>query len=48
MEIWDLYDADRRLTGETALRGEAIPEGRYHLVVDALFLNSKNLLFPHP
>lgn len=41
MEIWDLYDADRRLTGETALRGEAIPEGRYHLVVDALFLNSK-------
>ena len=41
MEIWDLYDQDRNLTGETAVRGEKIPEGRYHLVVEALFLNSK-------
>ena len=41
MEIWDLYDQDRKLTGETAVRGEKIPEGRYHLVVEALFLNSK-------
>ena len=41
MEIWDLYDQDRKLTGETAVRGEPIPEGRYHLVVDNLFLNSK-------
>ncbi len=41
MEIWDLYDKDRNLTGETAVRGKPLPEGRYHLVVDALFLNSK-------
>ncbi len=41
MEIWDLYDQDRKLTGETTVRGEIIPEGRYHLVVEALFLNSK-------
>ncbi len=41
MEIWDLYDRDRNLTGETAVRGEPLPEGRYHLVVEALFLNSK-------
>ena len=41
MEIWDLYDADRNLTGETAVRGKPLPEGRYHLVVEALFLNSK-------
>lgn len=41
MEIWDLYDKDRKLTGETAVRGEPLPEGRYHLVVHALFLNSK-------
>ncbi|MBQ6961048.1 MAG: DUF1653 domain-containing protein [Clostridia bacterium] len=41
MEIWDLYDKDRNLTGETGVRGEPLPEGRYHLVVEALFLNSK-------
>ena len=41
MEIWDLYDENRRLTGETMIRGNRVPEGRYHLVVDALFLNSR-------
>ena len=41
MEIWDLYDRDRNLTGETAVRGQPLPAGRYHLVVDALFLNSR-------
>lgn len=41
MELWDLYDGDRRLTGETMVRGESAPAGRYHLVVDAFFLNSK-------
>lgn len=41
MEIWDLYDADRRLTGKTAVRGNALPEGCYHLIVDVLFLNSR-------
>ena len=41
MEIWDLYDQNRNLTGETAVRGNPLPEGRYHLVVEALFLNSK-------
>ena len=32
-ESWDLYDADRNLTGETMVRGDEVPEGRYHLVV---------------
>lgn len=41
MEIWDLYDENRRLTGETMIRGMEVPKGRYHLVVDALFLNSR-------
>ena len=41
MEIWDLYDEHWQRTGETAVRGEKLPEGRYHLVVDILFLNSK-------
>ena len=33
MEIWDLYDENRNRTGETAVRGEAMPEGGYHLSV---------------
>lgn len=33
MEIWDLYDRNRALTGETMVRGDPVPEGRYHLVV---------------
>ena len=41
MEIWDLYDDNRALTGETMVRGDRVPEGRYHLIVDAHFLNSK-------
>ena len=41
MERWDLYDENRRPTGEIMLRGQAVPEGRYHLTVDLLFLNSR-------
>lgn len=41
MELWDLYDADGHLTGETMCRGEKTPEGRYHRVVEAIFLNSR-------
>ena len=38
MEIWDLYDEDGNLTGETWERSRAreIPEGRYHIVCDIL------------
>ena len=36
MEIWDLYDRDGDPTGETHIRGEAIPEGRYHIVCEVL------------
>lgn len=32
MELWDAYDCQRRKTGETLVRGEAVPAGRYHLV----------------
>lgn len=39
MEIWDLYTADRRLTGKTMVRGEEIPEGLYHLGVHAWVRN---------
>lgn len=39
MELWDLYDAERRLTGGTMYRGEPMPEGCYHLVVHVCIFN---------
>lgn len=33
-ELWDLYDENRALTGQTHIRSEKLPEGRYHIVVD--------------
>lgn len=33
MEIWDLYDENRNCLGRTHIRGEALPEGSFHLVV---------------
>lgn len=33
MELFDLYTADREKTGQTMVRGEAVPEGFYRLVV---------------
>ena len=32
MELWDAYDRLGNKTGETLVRGEPIPPGRYHLV----------------
>lgn len=36
MELWDAYNRDGERTGEKLVRGEPIPEGRYHLVCDIL------------
>ena len=37
MEIWDAYDEHlNRVDGVTLIRGEAIPEGLYHLVSEIL------------
>ena len=33
MELWDLYNGNKELTGETMYRGDHVPERRYHLVV---------------
>ena len=41
MEIWDLYDKNKNLTGQTHIRGNVIPEGCYHLVVHVVIRNSK-------
>ena len=41
MEIWDLYDKDRTLTGQYMVRGEEVPEDKYHLVVHVWIKNKK-------
>ena len=40
MELWDVYDINRNKTGQTAVRGEGLPEGGYHLVVHVCILGS--------
>ncbi len=41
MELWDLYDFNRQLTGKTMRRGDPVPEGLYRLVVHICIFNSK-------
>lgn len=41
MELWDVYDVNRAKTGTTAVRGEGLPEGGYHIVVHICVLNDK-------
>lgn len=41
MELWDLYNERRELTGRDHVRGEEIPQGYYHLVVHIWIRNSK-------
>lgn len=41
LEKRDLYDENRKLTGETILKGEKIPKGKYIVVVLIFIQNSK-------
>lgn len=41
MEIWDVLDENRELTGKTIVRGNALKDGEYHLVVHIWIINSK-------
>ena len=46
MEIIDLYDKNRQLLKETAVRGDKLPKGRYRLVVQICLFNERDeLLF---
>lgn len=36
MEIWDGYNADKTLAGVDLIRGEDIPSGLYHMVVEII------------
>lgn len=43
VELWDIYDGNKRKTGRTAERGVyEFEDGEYHLVVQAIILNTKN------
>lgn len=41
MELWDLYNEKRELTGPEHVRGVEIPQGFYHLAVHVWIRNSK-------
>lgn len=41
MELWDVYDKDRRLLNRTMVRGNKIKDGDYHLVVHVCIFNAK-------
>lgn len=41
-ELWDIYDADRNLTGRTVERGQVMNDDEYHLVVQIWIRNCRN------
>lgn len=42
MELWDVYDKNRNLTGRTMERGSEFGEGDFHLVIHVCIFNSNN------
>lgn len=42
MEFRDLYDENRKLTGEKIKKGDKVPKGRYYVTVVVWIQNSKN------
>ena len=45
IEMWDIYDINRKKTGRLAERGTyKFKEGEFHIVVQAIIMNSKNEL----
>ncbi len=40
-EIRDLYDANKKVTGKTFVKGEQVPSGYYYLIVAIVLENSK-------
>lgn len=41
MEKRDLYDKERKLTGETIYKGKSVPKGKYIIVILVMIQNSK-------
>lgn len=42
MELWDIYDDERKKTGKTMVRGQAFEAGANHLVIHVCIFNAKN------
>lgn len=42
MELWDLYDKNRKLTEHTMVRGDEMQPDTYHLVIHVAIFNSNN------
>lgn len=42
MELWDIYDKNRNLTGRQIVRGSEFSEGEFHLVVHVCIFNSRD------
>jgi isopentenyldiphosphate isomerase len=42
MELWDVYDKDRKKTGKVMKRGTPFEDEEYHLVVHVCLFNSKD------
>ncbi len=40
MELWDIYDYNRKKTGQTIMRGKKLQLGQYHLVIHAWIINN--------
>jgi len=40
MELWDVYDRNRKKTGKTMVRGNAFLDESYHVVVHVCVFNS--------
>ena len=40
MEVRDLYDVNKNLTGKTFIKGEQVPKGYYYLIVAVILENS--------
>lgn len=41
MEVWDLYDENRNITGKYWIRGNKVPDDYYHLVIHVWIKNNK-------
>lgn len=41
MELWDIYDKNRKPKGYTHVRGEDMKEGDFHIIVNVWIRNSK-------
>ena len=51
MEVWDLFDSERKPLGRTWPRGDGKPQGTYHVVVGVWTLNTSGqilLTLRHP